>query len=161
MLKEVVAELAPLAKEHHIDMRLEVTHRFSLCADRYFLRRALLYVVHNAIKFSPQGSQILLKATVVASEILPTAHRSGLPPQCGLITVQDQGIGIPKDFIEKIFQPFLQVDASDSRSHPGLGLELAICHQIIQRHGGCIWVASVLGRGSTFYIALPLASECL
>jgi len=75
-----------------------------------------------------------------------------------LIAVKDQGTGIPEEFLEEIFQPFLQIDVSDSRSYQGLGLELAICRQIIQRHGGRIWAESTLGEGSTFYIALPLAT---
>jgi signal transduction histidine kinase len=153
-----MADLAPLAAEHQVEMQLEVTDKLTLLADRYFLRRALIYVLYNAIQFSPQGSRVLLKTSMASSDPFPASHKAGVPATCGLITVQDYGIGIPEEFLEKIFLPFLQVDVSDSRSHQGLGLELAICRQIIQRHGGRIWAESTLGQGSTFYIALPLAT---
>jgi signal transduction histidine kinase len=157
ILQEVVAELAPLAAKQQIEMQQGTTDQLPLFADRYFLHRALLYVVHNAIKFSPPGSSILLKTAVVTAIDAPVVSRCPLALPFGLITVQDQGIGIPAEFIEKIFQPFLQVDSSDRRCHHGLGLELAICRQIVHRHGGHIWAESILGQGSTFYIALPLA----
>jgi signal transduction histidine kinase len=161
ILQEVMAELAPLATAHQVEMQLTVTAQLTLLADQYFLHRALIYVVHNAIKFSPQGSRVLLKTAIVSADTFPASSTVGLTHNCGLITVQDQGVGIPEEFLEKIFLPFLQVDTSDSRSHQGLGLELAICRQIIQRHGGRIWAESILGQGSTFYIALPLASDPL
>jgi signal transduction histidine kinase len=157
ILQEVIAELAPLATEHHVEMQLAVTDQLTLLVDSYFLQRALVYVVHNAIQFSPQGSRVSITTTAVPASPCPVPEAE-LTANCGLVTIQDQGIGIPPDFIEKIFQPFLQVDSSDSRSHQGLGLELAICRQIIQRHGGHIWANSTLGQGSTFYIALPLAT---
>ena len=68
-----------------------------------------------------------------------------------LFIVKDQGRGIPPDKLESIFEKFQQVDASDSRQKGGTGLGLAICRRIIERHGGRVWVESVLGEGSTFY----------
>ncbi|MGL5924835.1 PAS domain S-box protein [Chroococcidiopsis sp.] len=70
--------------------------------------------------------------------------------------VQDTGRGIPEDKLEIIFGRFQQVDASDSRKKGGTGLGLAICRNIVQRHGGRIWVTSTLGTGSTFYFTLPI-----
>lgn len=156
VLRDVVAELTPLAAGQQIDIKLAITDPLPLFADSYFLNRALRCVVDNAIKFSPLGSQVILLTTCVSSIESRAVGRAALPLPFGLIAVQDQGPGIPEEFIEEIFQPFLQVDVSDSRSHQGLGLELAICRQIIQRHGGRIWAESTLGEGSTFYIALPL-----
>ena len=158
ILKDVVTELMPLARGRQVEIKFGITDSLPLFADSYFLKRALRYVVDNAIKFSPQGSQVLLLTTDVSSIKSHAVGRASLPLPFGLIAVQDQGIGIPEEFLEEIFQPFLQVNSSDSRPHQGLGLELAICRQIIQRHGGHIWVESTLGKGSTFYIALPLAT---
>lgn len=73
-----------------------------------------------------------------------------------LITLQDEGVGIPETALQPIFQAFEQVDSSDTRSYEGLGLELAICDRIIQEHPGKIWVESTLGEGRTFYVALPI-----
>jgi signal transduction histidine kinase len=61
------------------------------------------------------------------------------------------------DKLETIFERFQQVDASDSREKGGTGLGLAICRSIVQQHGGRVWAESELGRGSTFYVQLPLA----
>jgi len=157
IFQEVVAELAPLAAEQQIEMQTAITEPLPLFADRYFLNRALFYIVHNALKFSPQGSSIRLTTTVVTSTDSPAVNHCSLARPFGLFMIEDQGMGIPAELIEKVFQPFFQVDASDRRSHQGLGLELAICRQIVHRHRGQVWAESRLGKGSTFYIALPLA----
>lgn len=73
-----------------------------------------------------------------------------------MITIQDEGRGIPEDKLQIIFERFQQVDASDSRNKGGTGLGLAICRNIVQQHNGKIWVESILGKGSTFYVLLPL-----
>jgi len=101
----------------------------------------------NAIKFSPKKSTILLSAE-------PTHASDG--HGAVLFKIQDHGRGIPADQIKFIFEPFHQVDASDSRKQGGTGLGLAIARNIVQQHDGLIWVESQLGFGSTFYILLPL-----
>src|SRR5262249_4614265 len=75
------------------------------------------------------------------------------------IRVADQGRGIPEDKLETIFERFRQVDASDSREKGGSGLGLAISRSIVEQHEGRIWVESVVGVGSTFWIALPMLTE--
>jgi len=78
-----------------------------------------------------------------------------------LFQVRDQGRGIPSDQLETIFEPFRQVDVSDSLQKEGTGLGLAICRSIVQQHGGRIWVESTLGVGSTFYFTLAMSPEHL
>ncbi len=73
-----------------------------------------------------------------------------------LFKVTDTGRGIPADKLESIFEPFQQVDASDSRAKGGTGLGLAICRSILQLHGGYIWAESTSGEGSRFYFTLPV-----
>lgn len=124
-----------------------ITFRFDLhdvyaWADSDRVLQLLANLISNAIKFSPEGSQILLGA-----------HYNFEGQVC--ILVQDQGRGIPEDKLELIFERFQQVDASDSRSKGGTGLGLAICRSIARQHGGDIWVESKLGHGSTFYFTLP------
>jgi hypothetical protein len=106
------------------------------------LMQVLTNLLSNAIKFSPRGSSIWL-----------TAHRQ---EDSILLQVKDQGRGIPTEMLDKIFDPFQQVDASDSRQKGGTGLGLAICRNIIQNHGGQIWAESILGQGSVFSLRLPL-----
>jgi PAS domain S-box-containing protein len=108
--------------------------------------QVLTNLLSNAIKFSPQGSTVWVTAQVMEPAVL-------------LITVKDQGRGIPADKLEKIFDRFQQVDASDARSNGGTGLGLAICRSIVQQHDGQIWAESVLGEGSTFCFTLPIQRE--
>ncbi|MCT7983731.1 PAS domain S-box protein [Laspinema sp. A4] len=105
------------------------------------LQQVLTNLLSNAIKFSPPQSIITL---TVQSQW-----------QGVLFAVRDSGRGIPPDKLEMIFNPFQQVDASDSRQKGGTGLGLTICKRIVHQHGGRIWVESTLGEGSTFYFTLP------
>lgn len=73
-----------------------------------------------------------------------------------LLRVRDTGIGIPADKLQKIFDEFYQVEGS---KHGGAGLGLAITRHLVQEHGGEIWVESQIGKGSTFYLTLPLDME--
>ncbi|XHX77373.1 MAG: PAS domain S-box protein [Stenomitos frigidus ULC029] len=84
-----------------------------------------------------------------------------LAPDTLLLTVKDQGRGIPADKLEIIFGRFQQVDASDARQSGGTGLGLAICQNIVKQHGGQIWAESVLGEGSTFHVTLPIQTSAV
>lgn len=114
-------------------------------ADSDRIIQTMTNLLSNAIKFSPQGSTVWLSAIDQGEQIL--------------FQVKDQGRGIPADKLEIIFERFQQVDASDSRNQDGTGLGLAICRNIVQQHGGKIWVESELGKGSTFYFTLPVEVE--
>lgn len=120
--------------------------------------QTLTNLLGNAIKFSEAGSKIWLAAELVASP-RAQADRSAppiAPPAWVQVSVKDQGRGIPADRLEIIFERFQQVDVSDSRQRGGTGLGLAICKQIVEQHGGEIWVESQVGQGSTFFFTLPL-----
>jgi two-component system sensor histidine kinase VicK len=99
----------------------------------------------NAIKFSPDGGTVTVRAEPEADRVL--------------VIVEDQGIGIPEDQLDKIFDRFYQVDGSMTRRFGGTGLGLAIVKQIIEAHGGQIWARSELGKGSSFYFTLPGVSK--
>ena len=112
-------------------------------ADPDRILQALTNLISNAIKFSPAGSQIQLRARTEQENE-------------AVVEVEDHGRGIPADKLEHIFERFHQVDASDSRAMGGTGLGLAICRSIINQHGGRIWATSVQGRGTTFHFTLPV-----
>src|SRR6202022_614025 len=112
----------------------------SMDADR--IVQTLTNLVGNAIKFAAAGTTITLGAECVGLKLLTR--------------VTDQGRGIPRDKLALIFERFQQVDGSDSREKGGSGLGLAICRNIVQQHGGAIWVESEVGRGSTFLFTIPL-----
>ncbi|MBY5311022.1 PAS domain S-box protein [Aphanizomenon flos-aquae CCAP 1446/1C] len=119
-------------------------------ADPDRLLQVLINLLSNAIKFSHPDSNVWLTVEAVSSPLLPCSILYVL------FKVKDHGRGIPSHSLESIFERFHQVDASDSRSKGGTGLGLAICRNIVQQHGGTIWVESVLGEGSTFYVTLPI-----
>lgn len=114
----------------------------SVWADPDRILQTLSNLISNAIKFSPEGSEIHLTARA-------------LDDNEALIEVRDQGRGIPADKLENIFDRFQQGDGSDSRASGGTGLGLAICRSIINQHGGRIWATSTPGQGTTFHFTLP------
>jgi len=103
---------------------------------------ALLQLIDNAIKFTPEGGRVKVQAAF----------------EHGLITVavMDTGIGIPEDQISEIFEPFHQLDGSTTRRYSGTGLGLAMVNQIIEAHGFEIKVESVVNKGSRFEFSIPV-----
>jgi PAS domain S-box-containing protein len=106
------------------------------------LQRVIFNVLSNAVKFTPAGGRINAQLRRVSSHIQ--------------IVVSDTGIGIPKNFLPYVFAPFSQADNTNLRAQRGLGLGLAIVHQIVEMHGGTAQVRSKQGKGATFTIRLPL-----
>ncbi|MGP4117689.1 cell wall metabolism sensor histidine kinase WalK [Levilactobacillus zymae] len=98
-------------------------------------------LINNAIKYSPDGG-------VITCRLLETHNNV-------ILSVSDQGLGIPRADIPRIFDRFYRVDKARSRAQGGTGLGLAISQEVVQMLGGRIWVDSREGRGSTFYISLP------
>ncbi|KRM97004.1 two component sensor kinase [Liquorilactobacillus aquaticus DSM 21051] len=98
-------------------------------------------IMNNAIKYSPDGG-------VVTCRLLETHNHV-------ILSISDQGLGIPKKDVSHIFDRFFRVDKARSRAQGGTGLGLAISKEVIEMHGGKIWVDSIEGKGSTFYISLP------
>ncbi|HEY9246451.1 MAG TPA: GAF domain-containing protein [Candidatus Methanoperedens sp.] len=102
-------------------------------------------LLDNAVKFTPQGGKIAIKAWDENEDV----H----------LTVSDNGIGIPADVIPRLFRRFYQVDASTARKYGGTGLGLYITKTIIDAFGGKIWIESEVGKGTTVHILLPIAEE--
>ncbi|MEH2358095.1 ATP-binding protein [Nostoc sp.] len=127
-----------------------------LWADPDRLLQTLTNLLSNAIKFSEPADTVWISATLSESRSVESKENQPSSSNFLLITIQDEGRGIPEDKLQIIFERFQQVDASDSRNKGGTGLGLAICRDIIQQHDGKIWVQSILGKGSTFYVLLPL-----
>ena len=113
-------------------------------ADRDRLQRILLNLLMNAAKFTPHGGRVSVGCAVVADR--------------AAIQVADTGRGIPAEMLERVFQPFVQVDASDAGNEHGMGLGLAIGRELARAMGGDLSVESAVGRGSIFTLTLPTTS---
>lgn len=112
-----------------------------IACDADKIERIILNLLSNAIKFTNPGGEIMVTIT---------KHQDNI-----CISVKDNGIGIPKDKIDAIFQRFNQVDKSLNRNHEGSGIGLAIVKSLVEMHNGIIEVKSTLGLGSTFTVSLP------
>lgn len=106
------------------------------------LHQVMINLLSNACKYSPPGSAVVVGASLSVDRVV--------------ITVKDEGIGIPAEMREKVFEKFFRVDNSDRRMVGGTGLGLALVKDIIDAHGGRIWIEPRVPRGSTFYISLPI-----
>ncbi|MBF2048559.1 MAG: response regulator [Elainella sp. C42_A2020_010] len=144
LLAEAIEAMQSMAEQAKVVLKGEaIAAEFWADPDR--LLQMLTNLLSNAIKFSEPKQTVWLRACVQSDQL----H----------IQVADQGRGIPTDQLQRIFEPFQQVDASDSREKGGTGLGLAICRSIVEQHQGQIWVESSLGEGSTFHILLPLRMD--
>ncbi len=125
----------------------------SVFADHDKLTQVIVNLVNNAIKFSPEGGKI-----TIATELLPATKKR--KRACIKVGVTDQGPGIPKKYLDVIFEKFGQVLETDDGNKPsGTGLGLTISREIIHHLGGRIWVVSKPGKGATFYFELPAMPE--
>jgi PAS domain S-box-containing protein len=129
----------------NIDIKLSLDDDIEVCVDQHRLIQVMSNLISNAIKFSPAGSQV-----EIATELLDEQRRVK-------IMVKDQGVGIPLSYQDKIFEKFIQVDASDSRNNHGSGLGLAITRGLLEKMNGEISVESSKGEGAVFSFSLPIA----
>jgi signal transduction histidine kinase len=113
-------------------------------ADPLRLQQVLWNVLANAIKFTPRHGRVILR---VEQE-----------PERYLVSVEDDGIGIPEGDLPHIFERFRQVDGSPTRRHPGMGIGLALARSLVELHGGAIWAESRVGEGSRFTFSLPMSA---
>ena len=141
-IESALDDFRELIQERKLMLTLDIAHDLpEVYADRTRIRQELLNLVANALRFTEAGG-----ITV----------RIKLNTDCVVISVQDTGIGIDPQDIQRIFEPFMQVDNSLGRKHGGTGLGLTISKQFVELHGGRMWVESEPGHGSTFSFTLPL-----
>ncbi len=124
-------------------------------ADEMRLRQILYNLLSNAVKFTPSGGEVAVRAGQRRST-LPVPGGRRIEREVIWVSVTDTGIGIAREDLPRLFTEFTQVDASFSRRYEGTGLGLALCRRFVEMHGGLIGVDSTPGRGSTFWIELPL-----
>ena len=146
LLEETTDAMEPLAETKQISLNLIFGEDVpEISVDRNRIKQVVDNLVNNAVKFSPDGSIINIQAKKNHDFVK--------------IEVRDEGIGIPKEKQQKIFEPFYQIDSGADRIFGGTGLGLSICRGIVLGHGGKIGVESQQGNGSTFYFTIPIKSK--
>jgi signal transduction histidine kinase len=140
VIAEAAALMIPNAPNHPLRLDLEATMR-TVSGDRDKLTQVLTNLLGNAVKYAPQGGEIVIHGW----------SESGMAH----ISVQDHGLGIPAPAIDEVFERYARLGSS--RHIQGIGLGLPIVRQITQLHGGTTWAESVLGAGSTFHFTIPLS----
>jgi len=145
LMKDTVETLQPDADEKGITIAVDVESFLpKLVIDQDRIEQVCNNLVNNAIKFSPDGSVINLRAEKQEENVL--------------IEIQDYGKGIPRKKQQKVFEPFYQVESGMDRLFGGTGLGLSISRSIVIAHGGKIWLEGKEGKGSTFRFTLPIKS---
>jgi GAF domain-containing protein/CheY-like chemotaxis protein len=142
IIRGVMATAIALVKDKAIELQQSVPSDLpAVIGDSRRIRQVLLNLVSNASKFTDKG-YIRVEAWVEGEFVT--------------VSVADSGIGIPADRVARVFEAFTQVDASPSRRYGGTGLGLAISRSFVELHGGRMWVESEVGKGSTFFFAVPV-----
>ncbi|MDX1994503.1 MAG: ATP-binding protein [bacterium] len=161
LVREVVTEIESMCAEKGLSFKLQMEETLPrLYGDAKRIHQVLHNLLDNAVKFTHEGSielsaqPIRVRKGASAEFRLPTLGwlRDG---DWLLISVTDTGIGIPLEEQGRIFDEFAQVDGSRTREFGGTGLGLAISKRLVEMHSGSIWVKSVPGEGSSFFVALP------
>lgn len=143
VVQEVLQELRPMATQKQITLTDKTTPDLPVVfADGQRLGQVVRNLVHNAIKFTPEKGHVTVSGLAHADQVV--------------IMVQDDGPGIPAEAMVHLFERFYQVDSSSTRRVGGTGLGLYICKQIVEAHGGSIWVESEPGKGSVFRFSVPI-----
>ncbi|MBC8161118.1 MAG: GAF domain-containing protein [Roseiflexaceae bacterium] len=154
LISELIAQLNTHISNRHrvvIDVPQRMTPAY---LDRDKIKQVLVNLVTNAIKYSPKGGEVVLR--VQEQPTLPADHPPG---EFLLVSISDQGMGIPHEDIPRIWERFYRVDNSNTRRIGGTGLGLSITKALVELHNGRIWVESTVGKGSTFFFTVPAATE--
>jgi len=151
VLQNSLSVVRERAAEHNLELTVELSPAIlaldPVLGDERKVKQVLYNLLSNAAKFTPDGGSIRLSAHCEHSE-------ANLPQV--VIQVRDTGVGISPEHQERIWKAFEQVDGSYTRKQQGTGLGLALTRRIVELHGGRIWLESVEGEGSTFFVSLPL-----
>ncbi|HLZ94182.1 MAG TPA: ATP-binding protein [Candidatus Dormibacteraeota bacterium] len=148
-VNEVLSEaIARAASSSTVEFKPDLDPRLPIVTgDRDRLVQVVSNLVSNAVKYSPEGGTVTLSSRAEGGY--------------ALVTVADTGLGIPPDEIAHVFERFRRVRSGAAQSIAGTGLGLTIVKQIVEMHGGKIWVESAVGHGSAFHFTIPLAPEAV
>lgn len=149
VVAEAVSRIHNAAEHSEVEIDVDVPGEIVLEGDRRQLISAVFNLLDNAVKYSPDGGVVEVRASVEQDAVAS-------------VVVEDHGMGIPRRSLDRIFERFYRVDRARSRNTGGTGLGLAIVRHAVSNHGGEVRVDSLEGRGSVFTMLLPCATpDCL
>lgn len=140
LMKDILETFDYITETHTIERLGKYTEL--IYADKERISQVLINLLTNAIKYSPKANKVIVEVKKSGQEII--------------ISVQDFGMGIPKEQQDKIFERFFRVKGNKEKNIQGLGLGLYIAHEIIKEHKGRMWVESRVSKGATFFFTLPV-----
>jgi two-component system cell cycle sensor histidine kinase PleC len=141
-LSDALRVVTTRAQDKNLEVRSKIASGISLKADRRAFKQIALNLLSNAVKFTPEQGRITVRGRVSRGAVV--------------IGIQDSGIGIARDALQKLGRPFEQVESQLTKTHHGSGLGLAIAKSLIELHGGEMRIRSTLGVGTTVVVRLPL-----
>jgi two-component system phosphate regulon sensor histidine kinase PhoR len=152
-LSELIDDVSDFVKEAAQRKKISISRSLipsslEVMGDRSYLEQVFINLLDNAIKYTHEGGEISISAFENEQKEIQ-------------VLIQDNGIGIPKEDLSRIFERFYRVDKGRSQELGGTGLGLSIVKHIIQAHGGRVWAESKLGEGSAFYFTLPIRSDIM
>lgn len=166
LTNQVIDQLRPMIGERDVKLTSDAPDLMVTC-DPLRIRQVLTNLLVNAARYSGSGSPIEVSEVIIRSDVLATRYGHQPPATLrswllnlqsvshplALITVRDYGIGMSEETMQRLFRRYAR---GRQRTGEGLGLGLYLSYELVVRHGGTIWAESIEGRGSTFYVALPL-----
>ncbi len=165
-IERICASMQPLVAHGGVELRFMPTQDIFAQLDREYFEKVISQLVHNAIKFTPEGTVVVRTetgesaqqdVTTVAGFERYTVGEHPVGERLRVI-IEDTGVGIPEEALAMIFEEFKQVSTGYSRTYEGAGLGLAISSRIVMAMGGSIEVCSAQGVGSTFIVRLPMVA---
>lgn len=143
IVQDVVSTMQPTTPRHQFTLRLDPALP-KLSADRDKITQVVTNLASNAVKYAPDGGEVVVMTRAEGNQ----AH----------LMVADNGVGMPKEMLEHVFEPYSRVESGATRHIRGTGLGLPIARQIVKLHGGRVWADSVEGKGSTFHCLIPVGA---
>ena len=144
-LSDALRVVTTRAQEKKLKITSKIASGIRLTADRRALKQIALNLLSNAVKFTPDKGRVTVRGRVSRGAVV--------------IGIQDSGIGIAREALQKLGRPFEQVESQLSKTHHGSGLGLAIAKSLIELHGGVMRIRSTLGAGTTVVVRLPLDGQ--
>jgi two-component system cell cycle sensor histidine kinase PleC len=141
LLADCIRVVSTRASEKRLTIKAEVAPEIHLNADRRALKQITLNLLSNAVKFTPDGGAVTVQGRLRGEAVI--------------IGIKDNGIGIPRQALQKLGRPFEQVESQLTKRHQGSGLGLAIAKSLVELHGGAMRIRSRLGRGTLVMVRLP------